>query len=121
MDACTLPTAQQPLRAREFDGLFRNHPAELQTAPGRAVLMFRGDDDLALLVRDLADRESACCSFFRFEVTAENGAVRLTVEVPAERQDVLDALVVSTRSLLDHRRSASRPSPSGTPRTAPRT
>ena len=39
--------------------------------------------------------KSACCSFFRFEVTAENGAVRLTVEVPAELQDVLEALVVS--------------------------
>ena len=99
VDACTLPTAEQPLRVQEFDGLFRDHPAELQTAPGRAVLTFRGGDDLASLVRDLADRESACCSFFRFEVTAADGAVRLTVEVPAERQDVLDALVVSTRSL----------------------
>ena len=99
VDACTLPTAERPLRAQEFDDLFRDHPAELRTAPGRAVLTFRGRDDLAPLVRDLADRESACCSFFRFAVTAEGGAVRLTVEVPAERQDVLDALVVSARSM----------------------
>ena len=99
VDACTLPTAAQPLRVREFDDLFRHHLVALESAPGRAVLTLRGGDDLAAVVRDLADRETACCSFFRFEVMVVDGGVRLVVDVPPERQDVLDGLVVSTRSL----------------------
>ena len=93
VDACTLPTAELPLRVQEFDDLFRDHLVALESVPGRAVLTLDGGHDLESLVRDLADRESACCSFFRFEVTSVGGVVRLTVEVPPERQHVLDGLV----------------------------
>ena len=93
VDACTLPTAEQPLRVREFDDLFRDHLVALESEARRAVLTLDGGHDLESLVRDLTARESACCSFFRFEVTSVDGVVWLTVEVPPERQDVLDGLI----------------------------
>ena len=97
-DACTLPTAQQPLRVAEFDALFADHLASLEWH-GRAALILdlRGAAGLADTVRDLVARESACCSFFGFTVTKRPGTdhvelVRLDVMVPPGREDVLAAL-----------------------------
>ncbi|MEV0272697.1 hypothetical protein AB0H43_28290 [Hamadaea sp. NPDC050747] len=103
-DACTLPTAEQPLRVAEFDALFA---ASLRHAERRTPTRLRltlacstepadaspADDSLADAVRDLAARETRCCSFFTFTVaTPEPGVVRLDVEVPSGHVDVLDAL-----------------------------
>jgi hypothetical protein len=90
--ACTLPSSEQPLRLAEFDALFaaavrgvhRAGPTELALtlapAPGRAEL-----------VRDLARRETECCSFFTFRIE-DGDPVRLHVTVPPAHTDVLDAL-----------------------------
>jgi thymidylate synthase len=51
-----------------------------------ALLHFSGDPEH---VRDLAARETECCSFFRFTVTDST----LDVEVPDRYADVLAALV----------------------------
>ncbi len=42
--------------------------------------------------RDLAGRESGCCSFFSFTFASADGAVHLDVAVPEARVGVLDAL-----------------------------
>ncbi|MCM0674824.1 hypothetical protein NCC78_08990 [Micromonospora phytophila] len=93
-DACTLPTAQRPLRLAEFDALF--------TAAGRRVdrvdatrlrLTLAGPAELEATVRDLTARESRCCSFFTFTVTTDRpGHVVVDVAVPATHADVLDGL-----------------------------
>ena len=93
-DACTLPTAEQPLRLAEFDELFT---AAVRGAERLATRQLRvtmaGGTDLEESVRDLASRETQCCSFFSFTVSVpEPGLVRLDVEVPAVHVDVLDAL-----------------------------
>jgi hypothetical protein len=110
VEACTLPTAMQPLRVAEFDRLFGaslravEHPAG---TPTRARLVLAGDPDLPGRVQLLADAETACCSFFTFTLAppaidasadlAGDGAaavlMTLDVEVPAARADVLAALV----------------------------
>jgi len=106
VEACTLPTAAQPLRVGEFDTLFAaslrvvEHPAGAAT---RARLVLAGDADLPGRVHRLADAEAACCSFFTFTLaplvadpTRDGDAtavVALDVEVPAARADVLAALV----------------------------
>jgi hypothetical protein len=63
-DACTLPTAERP-RVAEFDDIFtsvvraeRQDPTRLDPEVPRAV---------EAAARDLARRESDCCSFFTFE------------------------------------------------------
>lgn len=97
-DACTLPTAQQPLRVAEFDQLFHDHLTRVETQrPEHLSLHFTGPSGVAELVADLAARESSCCSFFTFATTlvAESGdeqQVRLDVSVPANRVGVLTAL-----------------------------
>lgn len=105
VEACTLPTAEQPLRVAEFDTLFTasqravEHPAGTAT---RARPVLAGDADLPGRVQRLADAETGCCSFFTFTLTpldtdppgaVDVTAVALDVEVPATRADVLAALV----------------------------
>lgn len=91
VEACTLPTAEQPLRVAEFDALFARHLVRVERPDStRAVLHLDGGE---AWVRDLAARETSCCSFFALTVTATDGAVRVDVDVPEPYVDVLDGLV----------------------------
>jgi hypothetical protein len=103
-DACTLPTADRPLRVAEFDNLFATALRHVQRPAGapRARLILAGDATLPGRVQRLADAETFCCSFFTFTVTelgpvasgdAAEAQVALDIEVPPARADVLDALV----------------------------
>lgn len=96
-DACTLPTAEQPLRVAEFDDLFTAHLQRVKVhGPPSLTMHLSGPVGLADRVRDLAARESSCCSFFDFTTTAaasdSSEQVELRVSVPAGRRDVLAAL-----------------------------
>lgn len=92
--ACTLPTAQHPLRLAEFDAMFAAAVRGGERLAARHLrVTLSGGEQLADSVRDLADRETQCCSFFTFTVSEpEPGLVRLDIEVPAGHVDVLDAL-----------------------------
>ncbi|MDQ4038990.1 MAG: hypothetical protein M3313_11745 [Actinomycetota bacterium] len=92
-DACTLPTAEQPLRQEEFTSLCRTALRGQERLSARHLrLMLAGADDLEATVRDLAGRESECCSFFVFTVTRTADAVLLDIEVPDAQVNVLDGL-----------------------------
>ncbi|MCO8275920.1 hypothetical protein M1L60_35610 [Actinoplanes sp. TRM 88003] len=85
-DACTLPTAQQPVRLAEFDELFaRSLRGQERLSP--TELRWDLDPAAEAAARDLTARESECCSFFTFSF-----GVGLIVEVPPAYVDVLDAL-----------------------------
>ena len=90
-EACTLPTAQRPLRLAEFEDLFATALREQRRA-SPTVLRWRLDPAAEAYARDLTRRESACCSFFSFLFATEADAVRLDVEVPTGQIPVLDAL-----------------------------
>ena len=93
-DACTLPTAERPLRLAEFRELFAEAVDDVERVDVTHVrLHLSGPGGLADRVRDLAAREAECCSFFTFTVTAHGEAVILDVEVPAAYADVLASLV----------------------------
>ncbi len=94
-DSCTLPTAEQPLRRAEFDTLFAASIRTVERSSDRhARLVLTGDETLAARVQQLADAETACCSFFTFTLTPQPpDRVALDVEVPPTRSDVLAALV----------------------------
>lgn len=91
--SCTLPTEQRPLRVAEWDALFTER-LERASRPGplRVRLELTGGDGTEDRVRDLAQRESGCCSFFGFTVTADRSAVVLDVTVDEVHAAVLDAL-----------------------------
>ncbi|MBB5784504.1 hypothetical protein [Nonomuraea jabiensis] len=91
--ACTLPTAEQPLRGAEFDALFAG-AVQAVHRPGRTRLrldlLFAPDN--AARAAQLAARESGCCSFFTFTLTIADGTLGLEVQVPEQHVKVLDAL-----------------------------
>lgn len=100
---CTLPTEERPLRVAEFDDLFSTSLTALERPePTRARLALAAEAEPR--ARELATRESACCSFFTFELHAAADTVWMEVAVPVAQVAVLDALVA--------RAAAARP---GTP------
>ncbi|MFF1868795.1 hypothetical protein [Kitasatospora herbaricolor] len=96
--SCTLPTEQQPLRVAEWDELFADRLiTSARTDRLRLRLVLAGGAGVEETVRDLAARESGCCSFFTFIVTpANDDHVQLDVEVDPPREMVLDALQTRT-------------------------
>ncbi|MEG3633046.1 hypothetical protein [Micromonospora palythoicola] len=92
--ACTLPTADRPLRLAEFDRFFG---AAVRAAERVSAQHLRLWLDSAAQVEqtahDLAARESSCCSFFLFDLLRPDpDSLILDVRVPAGHVDVLDAL-----------------------------
>jgi DNA-binding transcriptional MerR regulator len=93
MDACTLPLAERPLRIAEFDDLFAEAVHRVETiSPTQVRMHFTGSSSR---VRELADREAECCSFFRFTVSRTT----LDIEVPPAHTDVLVALAARARGM----------------------
>jgi hypothetical protein len=92
-DACTLPTARRPLRRAEFDALFAAARGAERISAVRLRVTLDGDAAFADSVRDLAARETECCSFFTFAVSRPApDLVVLDIEVPDAHVGVLDAL-----------------------------
>lgn len=90
--ACSLATIEQPLRLAEFDNFFRTavHQAN-RAAPTYLELVIAPEREAS--ARDLAGRESACCSFFQFTFEpARHGDLIMRIGVPDDYTDVLDAL-----------------------------
>jgi thioredoxin len=110
VDACTLPTADQPTRLAEFDDLFLSALTGLRRAePGWLRLRLRGEDpdQLAGRARVLAAKESECCSFFGFTVDRDGAEVVVDVRVPADKVVVLDGLTHQAQAALSARRARS--------------
>lgn len=92
-DACTLPTQEQPVRVAQFGTVFSTAVTRIERpAPEHLRLSLTPGEATFATVQDLVARESACCSFFDFELSRESGGTRLDVRVPPERVPVLDAL-----------------------------
>lgn len=105
--ACTLPTQEQPLRVAEFDALFAASLTGVQRPePTRARLLLAADAEPE--ARDLAARETGCCSFFTVSFDQADaaagtgsGVVSMDVGVPAAQVAVLDALVARAEAARD--------------------
>jgi hypothetical protein len=96
-ESCTLPTAEQPLRVAEFGALFGSVLRQLRRAsPTQLVLELDGDPGVERVARDLAERESQCCSFFAFTFTrgdaSQDETLEMSVSVPGAHVAVLDGV-----------------------------
>jgi hypothetical protein len=91
-DACTLPTAEQPLRVVEFADLFATALRRIErVSPTRLRLELATAHETT--ARELTTRETGCCSFFTFTFTpAGSDSVHLDIDVPVARVAVLDGL-----------------------------
>src|SRR5918994_2014568 len=92
-DACTLPTVQRPLRVAEFDRLFTVATTVDRLNPGQARIALPPSPEVAAQAADLVVRETQCCSFFTFSLTATGGRLHLDVAVPESQVPVLEAIV----------------------------
>lgn len=93
-ESCALPTIERPLRQAEFDDLFTNAVRTVdRITPTHLRLGLDGPHGLEAQLRDLAARESSCCSFFGFTIaSAGPGAVTFDIIVDHPHVDVLDSL-----------------------------
>jgi hypothetical protein len=106
--SCTLPTAQHSIRVGEFEALFTTSLRAERLDEQHLRVSFAGGERKAATVRDLAARETACCSFFELTVSTLADWVLLDVRVPAGRVEVLDGLtrlaMANARFRCDRRR-----------------
>ena len=93
-EACTLPTTERPLRVAEFDRLFAREVAAVERlSPQAARITLPPSPETAAEAAHLVVRETQCCSFFTFSLTATGGRLHLDVAVPESQTPVLDAVV----------------------------
>jgi hypothetical protein len=91
--SCTLPAVERPLRVAEFDALFTDAVRAVdRPVRTRLNLELEPTPEIAAQAAGLVVRETACCSFFAFTLTATGGALELAVVVPDSHVEVLDAL-----------------------------
>ncbi len=99
-DACTMPTAERPLRLAEFDALFASAVRSVERHGDDVRIRLAGEDGLVERVRDLTARETSCCSFFTFTIDGTDQDLTLDVSVPPARQEILDALAAASARAL---------------------
>lgn len=92
-EACTLSTGKRPLRVDEFDRLFTRAAAVERLSPQAVRITLPSSPETAAEAANLVVRETECCSFFTFSLTATGGQVHLDVAVPESQTPVLDSLV----------------------------
>jgi hypothetical protein len=102
--SCTLPTAERPLRAAEFDALFKVAARQVDRVTAtHARVLLAGTEEIRVRAEELTARETECCSFFAFTLTpagpADPSDWWLEIEVPADQVAVLDGLVVRASRL----------------------
>jgi hypothetical protein len=92
-EACTLPTGDQVGRVQEFDNLLADSARDVKRLDARRVrVVLDPSPEVAARAADLAVRETSCCGFLTFTLTAADHQLRMDVSVPEARVDVLDAL-----------------------------
>jgi hypothetical protein len=93
--ACTLPTADRPLRVAEFDELFATSLRGLDRhEPAALRITLEPTPEIAARTADLMVRETGCCSFFTFSLVTTGDGLRLDIAVTETQLEVLDALEV---------------------------
>jgi hypothetical protein len=91
--ACTLPTAERPLRVAEFERLSAQTVLRTERPePTRLRLDLAPGPEVAARVAELAARETQCCSFFTFALTISGERLTLEVTAPAAHAGVLDGI-----------------------------
>ncbi|GAA4232407.1 hypothetical protein GCM10022254_32170 [Actinomadura meridiana] len=89
------------MRVAEFDALFAESVTAVQPdGPGRVRLALRPDPEIAGRAAELAARETGCCSFFTFALTATGGELSMRISVDEQHTEVLEALTARAITTL---------------------
>jgi hypothetical protein len=102
--ACTLPTAEQPLRRAEFDDLFAVDVLSVnRLSPLEVRFELRPDAEVAARAARLAAKETGCCSFFTFGLTITDGTTSMTISTEPAHGEVLAALGGRAQAMVGSR------------------
>jgi len=88
--ACTLEPDAVGDRIGEWRTFLATRVDDVRHEGPVGRMRLRSGDDTLLVAVDLAQREKACCGFFRFSVELEADARWLRVEVPPDAVGILD-------------------------------
>lgn len=91
--ACTLTPGEAVHRLGEWRSLIGEAAGPPQRTDRGARVHFPHTPDLERRVRALAAAETACCSFFEFDVRADGGDLTLDIEAPDDAQPLVEELV----------------------------
>ncbi|WP_136709265.1 hypothetical protein [Agromyces sp. H66] len=100
--SCTLPTVERPLREREFERLFASELRDV-TRTSATSAEFALTSRSVAAARDLAGRETSCCSFFTFDIRDDGVEAVMSIAVPPAHTAVLEAIVGSALRARDSR------------------
>ena len=87
------------LRLAEFDDLFATSVRAVERHGAGVRMHLAGEPGLVDRVRDLAARETSCCSFFSFTIDGTDADLTLDISVPPAGQQILDALAARAQEL----------------------
>jgi hypothetical protein len=91
--ACSLDAEGFRRRMEEFRDVFERAFLSTERMEGGGRFRFRSLPGLEAELRALAEREQACCRFFRFEVLEKDGEIWWETAADAEAAPVLDAFL----------------------------
>ncbi len=91
--ACTLDSEGFRRRMEEFRDVFERAYLSSERIEDGGRFRFRALPGLLDELRSLAEREHACCRFFRFDVFEKDGELVWETRVDAEAVPVLDAFL----------------------------
>ena len=88
-DSCSLTPPEQSQRLIEFDDLLGSATSRARLSA--EVIRFTLRPERESEARELAERETQCCSFFDFEFHL-GPPMEMTIIVPSDHSTVLDAI-----------------------------
>jgi hypothetical protein len=91
--ACTLDSEDFRRRMEEFRDVFERAYLSGERFPGGGRFRFRALAGLEADLRSLAEREQACCRFFRFEIFAKDDELWWETRVDREAEPILDVFL----------------------------
>lgn len=91
-------TPQQ--RMAEYARLFEHALTGRERTTNASIWRFTARAGVEAWVRDLADREAACCPFLTYAVTAHNGEV--TYQIAGDNDPMIQAILDEFHQLPDH-------------------
>lgn len=95
--SCQLDEQGAARRNVEFADVVRRGLRDRErTEDGDVLLTFRRGGGREHDVRALAERESACCGFFTFDIRVGDDHIEVRGEAPDDKGDYLDALYRAT-------------------------
>jgi hypothetical protein len=96
--ACSLDASELVDRTNGFRALAAKHLVRSTRTPSGATLEFRESAGaVEAAVTELVRAEKACCPFFEFALTSQDGLVRLEIAAPPEAGAFVDGILEAMR------------------------